>query len=97
VPKYELIFCPDHTGGVRLAPNFVNHLAMLFNYGVHQKVTFPDLNSVDPLCKTTRVYAHAPLQGVVDVLKNLGLLLPGVSQLAGSSAGSLIAGMLNFL
>ena len=25
------------TGGVRLAPNFVNHLLMLFHYGVHQK------------------------------------------------------------
>jgi len=36
VLKNELILCPDHWG-VRLAPNFVNHLLMLFYYGVHKK------------------------------------------------------------
>eukprot|EP00983_Pelagomonas_calceolata_P053129 1143175-Pelagomonas_calceolata.AAC.1 len=33
--------------------------------------------------------------GVVEVLKHLGIIKPGVTQMAGSSAGSLVAGRKN--
>jgi len=55
VPKFERESHPDHWGG-RLTPNFVDHLVMFIKHGLHQKVTFQDVCSVDPLWCINCIY-----------------------------------------